>query len=73
MNDPVLTTKEAAEKLRLHEETVKRYLRKGRLKGYVFSDKSGWRVYVSSVDDFIRAHQNTPTAANETTTTETKK
>ncbi len=71
MNDPVLTTKEAAEKLRLHEETIRRWLKRGKLKGYMFADSSGWRVYASSIDELIR--QSEPTTTGETTATDTKK
>ena len=43
--DRLLTVSEAAERLRLNPETIRRWLRDGRLSGvWLGSDKAGWRI-----------------------------
>jgi excisionase family DNA binding protein len=45
-----LTVPEAAERLRVMPETVRRWLRSGRLKGVSLgSDRAGWRIPESEV------------------------
>jgi excisionase family DNA binding protein len=40
-----LTTQEVAERLRVHEQTVRRWLKDGRLKGALIGGtRSGWRI-----------------------------
>ncbi len=53
--DEFLTTQEVARLLRVTPETVRRLGRSGRLRGFVLSDKSGWRFRRSDVEAFIRA------------------
>lgn len=56
MNDParLLTVHEAAERLRLNPETIRRWLRDGRLSGvWLGSDKAGWRISEQDLDAFI--------------------
>ena len=49
-NDPLLTVREVADRLRLKPETVRRWLRSGRLRGISLgSDHAGWRVRESEV------------------------
>jgi excisionase family DNA binding protein len=48
-----LTVAEVAERLRLNPETIRRWLRRGDLKGIVFSDRGGYRVSESQLADFI--------------------
>jgi excisionase family DNA binding protein len=51
MNEEILRVDEAARKMRVSEETVRRLLRSGKLRGVrPGSTKMGWRVYGSSVD-----------------------
>ena len=56
--DELLTTPEVARRLRVTPETVRRLGRAGRLRGFVLSDKSGWRFRRADVDAFIRAAMN---------------
>lgn len=53
--EPTLTAEQAAERLGVDIDTVRRYLRSGRLKGYQLSRKTGWRVFEDSVDQMIAA------------------
>jgi excisionase family DNA binding protein len=49
-----LTVREVAERLRTHEETVRRWLKAGRLKGYrPGGNKVGWRIRESALAEFI--------------------
>ena len=53
VNEELLTVKDVAARLRVHPETVRTWLREGRLRGRRMSDRMGWRVPVSEVDRFI--------------------
>lgn len=53
IEDPWLTVAQIAEKLQVHEETVRRWLRQKRLNGHNFSGRTGYRVRASEVDKFI--------------------
>jgi len=53
MADELMTAQEVATRLRVSRETVRRWLRDGKLKGFVVSDAAGWRIPVSEVDRFI--------------------
>jgi excisionase family DNA binding protein len=57
--DPLLTVPEVATRLRVAEETVRRWLRSGRMSGVLFSDRSGYRVLESEVERFIAANTRT--------------
>jgi excisionase family DNA binding protein len=53
-NETQLTVRDVAERLRTHEETVRRWLKSGRLKGYrPGGDKTGWRIRESALEQFI--------------------
>lgn len=45
-----LTISEAAQELRVHEETVRRWLQAGRLKGSKLPGRGDWRVPQSEID-----------------------
>lgn len=45
-----LTVPEAAQELRVHEETVRRWLQAGRLKGSKLPGRGDWRVPQSEID-----------------------
>ncbi len=47
-------------KLRVHEQTVRRWLREGELKGYNFGGKSGYRIRASDFDTFLESHRERP-------------
>jgi excisionase family DNA binding protein len=52
--DRLLTVQEVAERLRLKPETVRRWLRSGKLRGISLgSDHAGWRVRESEVARFL--------------------
>lgn len=51
--DELLTTNDVAMRLKVHPETVKRWLREGRMRGMRVSDRMGWRVPQSEVQRFI--------------------
>ncbi len=52
--DRLLTVAEAAARLRLNPETIRRWLRDGRLKViHLGSDKAGWRVREHDLDTFL--------------------
>ena len=54
-SDRLLTVIEAAERLRLNPETIRRWLRDGRLSGvWLGSDKAGWRISERDLDTFVR-------------------
>jgi excisionase family DNA binding protein len=58
-NDPELTIAEVAERLRVHRNTVTRYLEGGKLRGaYRLAGGTGpWRIPSSAVDAFKREGQ----------------
>jgi excisionase family DNA binding protein len=52
--DRLLTVAEVAERLRLKPETVRRWLRSGRLRGISLgSDHAGWRVRESEIERLL--------------------
>jgi excisionase family DNA binding protein len=56
--DELLTTPEVARLLRVTPETVRRLGRSGRLRGFVLSDKAGWRFRRADVQAFVAAALN---------------
>lgn len=54
MDDELLTVPEVAKLLKLNEQTIRRWLRTGRLKGHSLgSRQAGWRVRRSDVDELL--------------------
>ena len=53
MDDQWLTVSQVAERLQIHEETVRRWLRQGRLEGHNFSGRTGYRIRASALERFI--------------------
>lgn len=53
--ESLLTVEEVAEQLKVHPETVRRWLREGRLEGYRISRRGGWRVKPESVVKMLEA------------------
>jgi excisionase family DNA binding protein len=64
MADPDLTVEEVAERLKVSKETVRRWLRDRKLRGWRISDKAGWRVSETDLQRFRDAAANRP--ADET-------
>ncbi len=52
-NTQWLTVNQIAERLQVHPETVRRWLREGRLVGRNFGGKSGYRVRETDLDAFM--------------------
>ncbi len=53
MSDAMLTVQQIAERLQVHEETVRRWLREGSLVGINFGGKSGYRVRQDELEAFL--------------------
>jgi excisionase family DNA binding protein len=54
MNDePLLTVKQVAERLQVNPVTVHRWLRAGRMRGSLLSDRMGWRIPESEVRKLV--------------------
>lgn len=53
-NEQWMTVAEICERLRVHEETVRRWLRTGQLKGRAFGGRMGYRIRASDLDEFLR-------------------
>ncbi|MCC7370278.1 MAG: helix-turn-helix domain-containing protein [Chloroflexi bacterium] len=54
--DRLLTVRECAERLRVNPETVRRWLRSGRMRGVILGgDRSGWRVPQSELNRVARS------------------
>jgi excisionase family DNA binding protein len=50
----LLTVSETAEKLKVDEETIRRWLQTGKLKGIKISPQA-WRVRQSDLDNFLQS------------------
>ena len=53
MDDRWLTVAEICERLRVHEETVRRWLREGKLPGRAFGGRTGYRIRESDLNAFL--------------------
>jgi len=53
MDDQLKTVQQVAERLQVHQETVRKWLRDGELVGINLGGKSGWRIRVSEVEAFL--------------------
>ncbi len=49
----LLTVEEVATQLKVHPESVRRWLREGRLDGYRISRRGGWRIRPESVQTML--------------------
>jgi excisionase family DNA binding protein len=65
MDKPNISASEASKTLHISLATVRRLLKKGELRGYKVSDKSGWRVWTDSIEEFIQRKANVPQSADE--------
>ena len=64
--DRLLTVTEATARLRLNPETIRRWLRDGRLIGIdLGSDAAGWRIDPRDLDAFLRERRGTRTTKKE--------
>jgi excisionase family DNA binding protein len=55
--DEELTVRQAAEELGVNEESVRRWLRHGELRGYMLATKLGYRIRRADLDAFIEARK----------------
>ena len=53
----MLTVQQVADYLQAHPETVRRWLREGRLHGLNFGGKGGWRIRRDELERFIQEWQ----------------
>lgn len=59
--DKLLTVTEVAERLRVHGESVRRWIRQGKMAGSMMGgDRGGYRVAESEVERFIQANRPAP-------------
>ena len=64
MSEDLLTVPEVAAMLRLNEQTVRKWLREGRLPGiYLGTRTAGWRVQRADVARFLEARRGEGAAA----------
>lgn len=49
----LMTVEEVADALKVHPESVRRWLREGRLDGYRISRRGGWRIRPDSVQQLL--------------------
>ena len=48
--DELLTVEEVADRLSVHEQTVRRWLRDGQIKGMMLSRRAGYRIRASELE-----------------------
>jgi excisionase family DNA binding protein len=53
MDDDLLTVQDVATRLKVNPETVRRWLRSGRIKGTLLGDRAGWRIPASEIRRFL--------------------
>lgn len=58
MEDELLTVQDVAARLKVNPETVRRWLRTGRMKGTLLGDRAGWRILSSEVPRFLASTDN---------------
>ena len=59
-----LTVEEVAEIAKVHEQTVRRWLRSGQLRGHLISRRAGYRIRASDLEAFmVGGDQNVKLAA----------
>ncbi len=51
----LMTVDEVADQLKVHPESVRRWLREGRLSGYRISRRGGWRIRPDSVQEMLES------------------
>ncbi len=52
--DTYLTVEQAAERIQAHVETVRRWLREGKISGTLISRRAGYRIAAGEVDRFLK-------------------
>ncbi len=54
-DEGLLTVREVAERLRVHPDTVRQWLRAGRLHGRAFGGRTGYRIAERDLQAFLEA------------------
>ena len=54
-NEQWLTVEDIVDLLKVHEQTVRRWLREGHLRGVLLGRKAGYRVRASDLEAFLAA------------------
>ncbi len=62
-----LTVEQICERLQVHRQTVRRWLRDGELHGVLIGDRAGWRVDPDDLPAFLRDRGYTPQPGREVT------
>ena len=63
MHEEWFTVEQIARRLQVHPDTVRRWLRDGRLRGRNFGGKTGYRVRASELEAFLEGEPDTKAAA----------
>lgn len=50
----ICTAPEVAERLKLHINTVRRYIKEGKLKAFKYADNSRWRIASEELEKFMQ-------------------
>jgi len=53
----MLTVDQVAERLKVNEQTVRRWLREGELQGVAFGGRTGWRISEDDLQAFLDARR----------------
>jgi excisionase family DNA binding protein len=57
MQDQLKTVQQVAERLQVHQETVRKWLRDGELVGINLGGKSGWRIREREIEAFLERRE----------------
>ena len=60
-----LTVEDICQRLQVHRQTVRRWLREGELHGVLIGDRAGWRVHPDDLAAFLKARGYTPQPGRE--------
>lgn len=66
------TADEVAEKLKVHVQTVRRWLREGELRGYLLGDRAGYRIRKTDLVTFLEEREEGKTDAGDRPASEAK-
>lgn len=61
MDEEYFTVRDIAGRLKVHPETVKDWLKAGRLKGIAFGGRTGWRITDAQLREFLEAEAEATT------------
>ncbi len=51
----ILSVQDVAQRLDVHDQTVRRWLKSGQLKGMPFGGRTGWRIEEEDLREFIES------------------